>query len=327
MGSAPFRAFNGVLHRILKPGIVLPVVLIALLPLRAGAEECAHSRFKSDLLLPFPSVLIPGFGQYFQGEWSGALYTGAALGGVLLYQSGASEIPEQGLSDDPATLFDTESWSYRKMALGSMAYQGSGFLSAYSAFRSSVPRFQDENGRYLFLTEDESLGDMAVSPARFGHLAKLTSAIPLGLLAGAMGYLVVDERSRRSDADWTFTADDLAFSGALSYNAGLSEEAVFRGWLLPMAYEYTGQRWWLANGAQALLFGAAHYGRDNRVPWPQFLLGYYFGYLTRKNGWTLSESIFVHTWWDAVIFTAQALTTRRSDGTASTFRVTAPIPL
>jgi membrane protease YdiL (CAAX protease family) len=149
----------------------------------------------------------------------------------------------------------------------------------------------------------------------------------LGILTGTIGYLVYNYRSDHEDADWTFSGDDLLFSGGLAYNAGFTEEAVFRGWLLPVAYQYTGQRWWLANGLQAAFFGLAHYDKKNNpVPWPQTLLGYYFGYLTRKNGWSLSEAIFVHTWWDAVLFLGQSLTTHRVEGTAR-FNLAFPVPL
>ncbi|MDB5047066.1 MAG: hypothetical protein JWO30_137 [Fibrobacteres bacterium] len=288
-----------------------------------------HPHFKSDIWLPLPSVLLPGFGQYFQGDWTGGVYTGVAVGGYLLALSGVAELGDSILNSPSATdpTADPESWAVRRIILGSMAVQGSGFLSAYSVFRSSVPRFQEEDGKYKFLTGNESIADMMVSPVRFDHLKKPSSFIPLGLLAGGAAYLVTDYRSSHRGSDWTFSADDLLFSWPLGYNAGLTEEAVFRGWLLPVAYQYTGERWWLANGAQALLFGAVHYSSDNPFPWPQALLGYYFGYLTHKNGWTLSESIFVHSWWDTILFTAQALTTRWVPSGSTAFRFDIPLPL
>ncbi|GEM_PF-2193604 len=283
-----------------------------------------RAKFKSDLWLPLPSVFLPGFGQYFQGEWSGLAYTGVAVGGLIVYSEGRLELASDA-STDPSQLFASEDWTLRKVILGASAAQGCGFLSAYSAFRSSVPRFQAEDGKYLFLTGQESLGDMALSPLRFDHLGKLSAALPLGVLAATVTYLAMDERSSHPGSDWTFSADDPAFFGPLAYNAGLTEEALFRGWLLPVAYQYTGGRWWLANGAQALLFAGAHYSSANPVPWPQFLLGYYFGSLTRKNGWTLSEAIFVHAWWDTILFVGQAVTTRRAG--PATIRVALPVPL
>jgi membrane protease YdiL (CAAX protease family) len=287
-----------------------------------------RARFKSEWWLPAPSVFLPGFGQYFQGEWSGLMYSGIGVGGLFLASDGLSKLRAENVEDVPESpTTGTESPAEREFILGSLAYQGSGFLSAYAAFRSSVPRFQAEDGKYKFLTSNEPVGALMVSPARFEHLAKASAFIPLGLLAAGATYLVVDERSSHHGADWTFSADDILFSWPLAYNAGVTEEALFRGWLLPMAYQYTGQTWWLANGAQAALFGLAHYGPGNRLPWPQALLGYYFGYLTRKNGWSLSEAVFVHSWWDAILFTAQYATMRRVPAGSAGFRFDLPVPL
>ncbi|MEO6096526.1 MAG: CPBP family intramembrane glutamic endopeptidase [Fibrobacteria bacterium] len=296
------------------------------MPLQPNAPSAPRANFKSDFWLPIPSLFLPGFGQYFQGEWVGLGYTGAAFAGIYLSVDATSRLADQDAGFDPSRLFDGEDWDVRELTLGSMLYQGSGFLSAYSAFRSSVPLFQKEDGRYRFLKARESLGDMALAPVRFGHLGKASTFVPLGLLAGVLAYLVIDERSTHSGSDWAFSADDLGYSGPLAYNAGLTEEAVFRGWLLPVAYEYSKRSWWFANGAQAGLFALAHYNRANPVPWPQFLLGWYFGSMTRKNGWTLSESIFLHAWWDGLLFLSQALTSRRVDG-GSAFRIAFPLPL
>lgn len=290
-----------------------------------------HPHFKSDLWLPLGSAFMPGFGQYFQGDWSGGVYTGVAVTGYLVAAQGATEIErdfgKDAINQDPSSLLFSESWSYRKIVLGSLAYQGSGFLSAYSAFRSSVPRFQQENSRYLFLGRRESVPELMAAPLRFDHLLKPSVFIPLGVLAGGVGYLVSDERSRHRGARWTLSGDDFVFTGAEAWNAGVTEEAVFRGWLYPLGYQYLWQDFWLANGAQALLFGAAHFDPDaNPLPWPQALLGFYFGWLTKKNGWTLSEAIFMHAWWDMFVFAGAVATNYRADDAGgASFRIALPV--
>jgi hypothetical protein len=296
-------------------------------PRRSGRR---HPRFKSDLWLPLGSAVLPGFGQYFQGDWTGAGYTAAAVAGYVVFLQGVSEsVRDFGENlDDPDSLLFSESWSYRKVVLGQLAYQGSGFLSAYSAFRISVPRFQQENGRYLFLGRRESIPELMASPFRFGHLREPSAFVPLGLLAGGVGYLVQYERSRHRGARWTTSWDDFLFTGAEAWNAGVSEEAAFRGWIFPMAYQYLWQNYWLANAAQAALFGAAHYNPDaNPFPWPQALLGFYFGWLVRENGWTLSEAIFVHAWWDMILFAGEVATSYRDRDPAAraAFRIDLPV--
>jgi membrane protease YdiL (CAAX protease family) len=291
-----------------------------------------RARFKSDLWLPLASTFMPGFGQYFQGDWTGGVYTGVAVAGYLLAIQGASEIisdfGEDALEESSNSMLFSESWSYRKIVLGSLAAQGSGFLSAYSAFRSSVPRFQAEDGRYLFLGRRESIPELMAAPFRFDHLLKPSVAIPLGVLAGGVGYLVASERSDHRGARWTMSGDDFLFTGAEAWNAGVSEEAVFRGWLYPLAYQYLWQDFWLANGAQALLFGAVHYDSEaNPFPWPQALLGFYFGWLAKKNGWSLSEAIFMHAWWDMILFAGGVATTYRGGDPAAraSFQVDLPV--
>jgi membrane protease YdiL (CAAX protease family) len=320
------------IRKFLLSGLPALIVLAGAPPASAGAsapeaalaDERPSYRHvtQSAVWLPAASALLPGFGQFWHGEASAWAYTGTALGGAALILDGASAVagdfsanPTEGIED----------WSVRKVLLGSLAIQGSGFMSAYSSFRTSVPAFQAEQGKYQFLTGEESLGDIFLSPFRFGHLKKTTSWLPLGALAGLVAYFVAEERSGR-DAEWLFSADDPIFAGLISYNAGVTEEAAFRGWLLPLAYETLGETWWAANGAQALLFGAAHYhSKRNPVPWPQALMGWYTGYLTRKNGWTLSEAVFVHFWWDAILLNGLYLTLHEAP--AASFRVELPLPL
>lgn len=281
---------------------------------------------QSAVLLPVASVFLPGFGQFWHGEATAWAHAGVALAGFSLAMNGFSEMELETVDEagsDPA--LGSEDWSVRKVILGGLAYQGSGFVSAYGAFRTAVPAFQAERGKYAFLTAEESLGDLFASPFRFGHLRKTSSWLPLGSLAALVALLVAGERSG-GDKDWLFSADDPIFASLVSYNAGVTEEAAFRGWLLPLAYETLGHSWWAANGAQSLLFAAAHYdGALNPVPWRQALMGWYAGYLTRKNGWTLSEAIFVHFWWDAILLNGMYLALHESP--SASFRIELPLPL
>lgn len=289
---------------------------------KPGTER---ARFKSDLVLPFGSVFLPGFGQTFQGEWTGLAYSGTALAGIGLMTASSRALTRENTL--PAAQGNSGWWPSRAFELGGLAYQGSGFLSAYSAFRSSVPRFQNEDGKYRFLGPRESVGELMLSPFRFGHLAQPSAWIPLGLLAGGVVAIVAYDRTHAHGGHWTASPDDYLFVGSESWNAGVSEEAVFRGWLYPVAYQYLWQNFWLADGAQALLFGAAHYDpRANPLPWPQAALGFYFGWLARKNGWTLSESVFVHAWWDMLLFAGTVATQREIDSPAS-FRIALPLAL
>jgi Type II CAAX prenyl endopeptidase Rce1-like len=281
-----------------------------------AAPPRLRPKFKSDFLLPLPSLLLPGFGQFFQGEVSGLLYSGVGFGGLSMYMGAGT----------PANLYDAiDTWEFRKTVLGGQAYMGAGLLSAYSAFRSAVPRFQQEDGKYLFLSKPESLGDMALAPLHMQFLARPSTSIPLGLLTAAAGYFVIADRLGHPNAEWLFSADDLLFAGAVSYQAGFTEEAAFRGYLLPAAYQYTGERFILANTVQSLLFGAVHYNpKANPYPVTQVVMGYYLGHMARKNQWTLSQAIFTHFWWDAILFSGLYMSLRKP---AAAIHLELPVPL
>jgi membrane protease YdiL (CAAX protease family) len=103
-----------------------------------------------------------------------------------------------------------------------------------------------------------------------------------------------------------FRANDAAFAASLSLNAAVGEEALFRGWLLPMLTQKLGGRFWLANVLQAGLFGLGH---PQAGPFAVVIGGgaAYSGWLTRRNGWSVREAIFQHFWYDVAVVTASLL--------------------
>jgi membrane protease YdiL (CAAX protease family) len=203
-----------------------------------------------------------------------------------------------------------------------------GFMSAYSTFRLSVSRFQQEDGRYDFLgPPKETAGDLLLAPFRFDHLAKPTTWVPIGLVAAIAPVVIYFGRNDNKGADWTLSGDDFAFAAPLSFNAGVSEEAAFRGWLFPVAYQYTGGSFWLANGAQALVFAAAHYDKqDLPLPIPQLLMGFYLGWVTKRDQWSLSESIFIHSWWDMLLLGISIATNTKAPNQVTRIGASVPIP-
>lgn len=245
--------------------------------------------------LPVGSYFAPGLAQYIYGQ-SGAGATYTSIGGVGLATAFNASLRLSG--DTDTSDLDSYNDNVRAALWGVKTYDLAGSLSLYHAFRTAVKTRQKE-GQYGFLGEGETVDELMLAPFKFSHMGRWTTFVPLGLLLGGMIALLENDNYHPR----TLNTGDVLFSTAISYNAGVGEEALFRGWLQPLFAQSFDSPFW-ANVLSSTIFAAAHISRENPIPWPQFLAGYYFGWLAERNAWTLSESIFIHTWWDIIVFTA-----------------------
>lgn len=295
------------------------VCLIAALVSAAGPIAAQDSsavatpsgaRWGSEFVIPFGSmVLVPGLGQYIDGAFlAGAAYTGAAVAGLKVASAVASG---EVFYDDGLPRAGRGQLSFEAIHVHVTAR----FLSSWDAFHRAVPALQQE-GKYEFLTTRESLGDLMTAPFDPEFLGRKTTWVSLaytGLVAG----LVVAGRDPGFEYE-PFRPSDAAFAGALSYNAAMGEEAVFRGWLLPMLHQKTGRRFWLANALQAGIFAAGH---DDAGAFVAAIaaIALYDGWVTRRNDWSIRESTFHHFWYDVADVTATLLADERQGRIQLTF--------
>jgi len=268
---------------------------------------------RSDIGVPIVSFLLPGFGQWLNDDAvSGAVYSGAAIAGYVYAGSVAAndhlthqdEVMKQRAADNGVSeqqALAQKDIAKRKNTLGGLVAQGAGGLSLYHSFRTAVAT-RRAAGEYSFLARDETPVELLTAPLHFSFLARPTTYIPL-----AIGATIAAIQARQKPGPdmmrSKYNGADALFTSAFSYNAGTHEEAIFRGWLMPVAREYGANDTW-SNVVQSLLFAAAHLG-SNPTPLPQLLLGYDLGYVTQKNHWALSESVFIHVWWDVMAFYSQ----------------------
>lgn len=250
-------------------------------------------RPRSEFWRPLGSFFLPGLGQWAEGQSAYAgVYTGVAVAGTALVISGGHSNFE-GFAD--------RSSEARRALIGQAFYSGAGGVSAYNDFRTAVTTHRSL-GEYAFLPADkvETPGQLALAPFRMDYLLRWTTLLPLAILgAGVAVY-----GSKSSDGFKNIRMSDSPVIGSISYNAGVGEEAAFRGWLLPMFHQKMGQRFWASNLSQAGVFAALHIQKDNYIPWPQLLLGSYLGWLAQYRDWEISEGIFIHAWWDVLALTA-----------------------
>ena len=268
------------------------VLFLAALPHPMAAQEAERPRGGAEFWIPFGSVLIPGLGQYVHGSvWSGLAHTGTALAGYLISTQGDATLslpraPEDQLAGEAVHVAAT-----------------AGMLSAWDAFQRGLPA-QRAAAKYGFFAADEDLGDLLTAPLDFRFLRRWTTIVDLAFAAAVTTWVLVEDGGGGEYRPYRW--HDAAFTTSLSLNAAVGEEALFRGWLLPMFTQKLGGRFWVANVIQAGLFGLGHPQADAFavVIGAQAL---YSGWETRRNDWSVREVVFQHFWYDVAVVTASLL--------------------
>lgn len=243
----------------------------------------------AEIAIPMASLFVPGIGQFVHGApVSGLAYSSVYTAGVLIGRK--HEVPDS--LDIPREPLDQRSDLAWTFAMSSM------WLSSWDAFNRAVPA-QQSAGRYAFLGKRETLGQLVAAPFDPSFLRRWTTWVDLGQTALVSAVILSDRKSNLVYPP--FRGRDAGWAGTVSMNAAVAEEAFFRGYLLPMMYEKTG-RFWVANTAQAALFALGHSAGAGNV----FIgaSGLWEGWVTRRNGWSVRESIFHHFWYDAAVITA-----------------------
>ncbi len=283
------------------------LVAAALVPVAAlGQQDSARARLErarggATFLIPAASVLLPGLGQYMlDAWWDGVPFSASAALGLGLYLHG-----------DTAAARRTElprSPAGQQAYFGAQLYQTAGELSAYEVFHRSLPALQGE-GKFRFVTHHEPVTALLTAPFDVRFLRRWTTWVELAYTATVATVEVV--ATKPGKVYQPYQLHDALFGTGVSLQAGIGEEALFRGWLYPVLYQTLGERFWLANSLQAGIFGALHVPQAG--PYALLISGafLYEGWLTRRNGWSIREGIFHHFWYDAVIVTVELLTQER----------------
>jgi membrane protease YdiL (CAAX protease family) len=141
-----------------------------------------------------------------------------------------------------------------------------------------------------------------MAPFDFKYWTRPTNYIGIPAQIVLSFFLANLQRTSMKTQTLSLSGKELAFSGLTSFSAAVGEEALFRGWIMPIGMKYT-QSELLSNLMTSLVFGAAHF-QTGYIPLSQTIIGFYLGLLAQKNEWQLGESIFNHFWFDFIIFTA-----------------------
>jgi hypothetical protein len=290
---------------------------LVLISARLGAQpstqpqptpDTVRARRGSEFLIPASSFLLPGLGQYLQhAPRAGVAYTatfiaGAAVGGPTdvadvedLPRSGDDQLSDQG-------------WHVASTSI---------FLSSWDAFHRAVPALR-HRGKYQFLPPREKVGQLVSAPFDVRFLKRWTTWVDLGQTA-VITAIVISERER-GGRRVPFRGHDAAYAASASLNAGVGEEAFFRGYLLPLFYQHTGQQFWVADALQGGLFGAAHLPDASWFALEIAGWAMWEGWVVRRNEWSIRESIFHHFWYDAAVISAEMATQKAR----RVYRITLP---
>ena len=240
---------------------------------------------------PVASFLLPSFDQWVERQWGpAAVYAGVATTGVGVAANAAPAIDQDAYRHKDLEDYDD---AERRYAYGLQLYTFAGELSAFHSFRTAVKTRQSD-GQFSFLRKDETSGDLLLAPFDFSQLSHPTTYAPL-LALTVVGVVDLSQGHKRR----AFNASDAAFTGGVSYNAGVGEEAFFRGYLMPVLREGTGSDL-AANVITAVIFGLGHISSSNPYPVFQGLFGFYLGALTQGDDWSLRQAVFLHAWWDVL---------------------------
>lgn len=229
------------------------------------------------ILPPLASLLLPGFDQFWEGQWKpGMAYMAGGMAGLGLI------------------IASRDSGDSRYKNFGFNVYLTAGALSAYHAFRTSLGTRQAIR-EFTYVEEDELPATLLFAPFDYHHLNEWTTWAPL-----AAGLLLFTFLGGEHKQGGSATLNDLFYSGTVSYMNAVGEEALFRGWVLPVMKYYVGEDSW-AIGISAGLSSVYHGMRLKH--WVSSLaLGAYLGWLAQRNHYSIAQGIFIHTWWDLISF-------------------------
>lgn len=273
----------------LKLTCLLFIIFFSLAPLsHASSSE-----------IPTGYLLLPGGTYFYEGDYkTGAAFAVPEIG---LLTAGILVNDKMGKQDKTPEINVPSLLSFQLYAVDKWSY-----------FQKEVLREKAENPEFWLKIDDTPLSDLMVAPFKREVISSplVVAFALLGIADGIYGY---PERKRSfSDIDNVTTMgnrmsrdsgtgyyEGMAF--AVSYGAGVSEEMLFRGFMLPVIdYKY-GKRAGLVSSS--LAFGLLHAfnpGLHN----PAYtvtqatLAGFIFGYSVQREDYKLSKAIAAHFWYD-----------------------------
>jgi membrane protease YdiL (CAAX protease family) len=275
-------------------------------------------------------VALTRFARERSVRWREPMVVGTAIG-VLALAAGINEIPGSWFSYDtamsPATFEATRVLIAVLLGVSTVLLVGFTLAAAEAAARHAYPRHLDWWKLWRFRGTREVAyrvgGGYAVAAIAFAYVAIFYLITRTLFGWWVPGELLDDPNQIASPMPW--------ISGiAMSVNAGVWEESLFRALPLSLLALWIGQRptrrWWMAAGVvtSALIFGFAHANYESWPPYSRgveiFLDACFWAVLFINFG--ILVTVIAHFVYDLVLFGLFA-----ASGSAVEYRVTAAIIL
>lgn len=241
------------------------------------------------IIPPLLSFIFPGADQWVEGQLKpAALYTAGGLTGAILLTQAKTTTPDNRYKDF--------AWQ---------VYFTAGSLSLYHSFRTALTT-RIPQGEFTFMSSTpEKPSELLEAPIDLSYLGRWTTLLPLALGAGAFFFVTPSKSDEASSA----SLDDAFYASSVGYMTGVGEEAIFRGFVLPLMYYYTEDQK-LTLGLSSIIFALSHGLKLGHFV-TAFFFGLYSGWLTQRNNWSIGEVTFIHTWWDVMAFMADYTNNRK----------------
>jgi hypothetical protein len=258
------------------------LLAVALFPLAAQAEP-------SPSLAAALSVIIPGWGQATQGEYTTAAAHFSLFAASLAAANHYQHKPDF-LSDDDRFQHEREIINQSTLRRD-FALRVAGDTALYSSFAAYRGGRSRDTRPYRTPAPTETLSQLAVAPFKWEYLSRPTTFIPLGLQLVAAA----------SDKYGVYRAPDVTTNALYAYEltanefTAVGEEGFFRGFLNNELSDRWGNGWGLF-GSSAI-FGLAHTGQGQTANVFQAgLAGAYLGWVQQRNNFQIGEGVAIHYW-------------------------------
>ncbi|HNZ69409.1 MAG TPA: CPBP family intramembrane metalloprotease [Prolixibacteraceae bacterium] len=280
---------------------ILALLLIALSIHSFG--QVTDSLIQKPKLLPSWTFLVPGSSFFYQGKIiQGSIFSTLEIGGVYL-----------GIKYDKTLKNNSSSPYYNyPLLIGLQAFQTeklAGFKNQLEFFKYYRPDFK---------YDDLSDKDLYLAPFKIRNIITPITGGMVLLATAFLGIEKYNETNRFRDIDKMYFLNryidrnqGLAVFGttslAISWSAGVSEEYVFRNWMMPLLdYKYGQKKGLIISSA---VFGGMHFSNLLFADKPDYksaliqvgeatIAGYFLGRDVQKRGYDIGPAVAAHMWYD-----------------------------